>query len=176
MRTCTGLLCLTLLASAAAGCGKDEEEQRRVLLKPPDIRQQQIAEHQKKTLFDPLGNLIPSGEITAGVNMPKGMRLYRSFENEWYFEARHIPMAALDRYFAARLDPLGIERNATSVVFTDAIPHDDSKARRVTIRIGKLIGSDPVCDVYMRQALPTRVYPSAQEAEAQLEARRKHAD
>jgi hypothetical protein len=108
--------------------------------------------------------------------MPKGMRLYRSFVNEWYFEARSIPMAALDRYFAARLDPLGIERNATSVTFQDAIPRDDNKARRVTIRIGKLIGADPVCDVYLRQALPPRVFPSEQQAEAQIEARRKHAE
>jgi hypothetical protein len=108
--------------------------------------------------------------------MPKGMRLYRSFQNEWYFEARNIPMPALDRYFAARLDPLGIERNETSVTFQDAMPRDDNKARRVTIRIGKLIGSVPVCDVYVRQAAPPRVFPSEQQAEAQMEARRKHAD
>jgi hypothetical protein len=176
MRNCTVLLCLSLLASSAIGCGSDKEDQRRVLLKPPDMRQKLITERAKKTLFDPLGNLLPSGEITAGVNMPKGMRLYRSFENEWYFEARNIPMPALDRYFAARVDPLGIERNATSVTFQDAMPRDTNKARRVTIRIGQLIGADPVCDVYVRQAAPPRAYPSEQQAEAQMEARRKHAD
>lgn len=176
MRIRTVWLCLSLLASVAVGCGRNEDAQRRALLKPPDTRQKLIAEREKKVLFDALGNLLPSGELTAGVNMPKGMRLYRSFENEWYFEARNIPMAALDRYFAERLDPLGIERNATSVTFQDAIPRDDKKARRVTIRVGKLIGSGDVCDVYMRQAAPPRVFPSEQQAEAQMEARRKHAD
>lgn len=168
-------LCVALLAGVAGGCGKDEDGQRRALLKPVDRRQKWQKEREKRQLFDQAGELLPSGEIVAGINLPKGLKLHRSFESEWYYEAPYVPLAALDRYFVEHLDPLGIERGKAWVMFQNALPEGVPTARRVTVRVAQLSGGN-VCDVYINQAAPLRTYPSRAEAEALLQARRKRAD
>jgi hypothetical protein len=172
---CVALL-LSGLCAGLCACGSDEQDTRRSLLRPVDTRTKAIAEQAKRRLFDANGELIPSGEKIAGLELPKGLELYRSFENEWYYEARRINLGQLDRYFAARLDPLGIDRNATHVTFENAALRDDPKARRISVRVASLIGHHTVSDVYIRQTPPIRQYPSESQAEAQIEARRKRAE
>jgi hypothetical protein len=169
-------LCAALLLPGLCACGKDEQETRRALLRPVDVRQKQIAEREKRRLFDANGELIPSGEKIAGLELPKGLELYRSFENEWYYEAKRINMGQLDRYFAARLDPLALERNATHVLFANAHLRSDPAARLVSVRLASLVANQVTTDVYIRQSPPVRTYPSERQAEAQLEARRKRAE
>lgn len=169
-------VCLSLAGASLAGCGREKAEQRRELLRPVDVHQKRIEELR---LVDANGELIPSGEKIAGLELPKGLSLYRSFEDgwrEWYLVGSRLDMAQLERYFATRLDPLALERNATSVLFKDAYLRDDPNARRVSVRLAKMIGEVPTTDVYIRQAPPPRIFRSGEEAEAQIEARRKHAD
>jgi hypothetical protein len=177
MRTFVYSLCFVLLSSGLSACSSEKQEARRALLRPVDVQQKRIAEHEKRRLFDAAGELIPSGEKIVGLELPKGVELYRSFEHEWYYEAKRINLGQLDRYFAARLDPLGIDRNATHVTFENATLRDDPKARRVTVRIASLIGHTTVSDVYIRQAPPIRQYATTEaQAEAQIEERRKRAE
>ena len=171
-----GSLAISLLAGGLGACGKDEDEQRRALLKPVDMRQKRIAEREKKKLFDEAGELIPSDQKVAGLTLPRGVELYRSFEYEWYLEAKHIDVPPLERYFSARLDPLGIEHNNNTVTFTDAYLRDDPRARRVTVRLARMIGHTTTTDVYISQVPPPRVFKSGKDAEEQLEAMRKRAD
>ncbi|HMI92129.1 MAG TPA: hypothetical protein VK509_12225 [Polyangiales bacterium] len=172
---CAALL-LSGLCAGLYACGSDEQDTRRSLLRPVDTRQKAIVEQEKRRLFDVNGELIPSGEKIAGLELPKGLELYRSFENEWYYEARRINLGQLDRYFAARLDPLSIDRNASHVTFENAGLRDNPSSRRISVRIASLIGHQTVADVYIRQAPPIRVYPTESQAEAQIEARRKRAE
>jgi hypothetical protein len=171
-------LCVVLLSCGLAACSSDEQQEgRRALLRPVDTRQKRLAQQEKHRLFDAAGELIPSGEKIVGLELPKGLELYRSFEHEWYYEAKRINLGQLDRYFAARLDPLGVNRNATYVTFENATLRDDPKARRMTVRIASMIGHSTVTDVYIRQAPPIRQYATTQaQAEAQIEARRKRAE
>jgi hypothetical protein len=169
-------MCLSLAGASLAGCEREKEEKQRELLRPVDMRQKRIDELR---LVDANGELIPSGEKIAGLELPKGLSLYRSFDDgwrEWYLVGSRLEMAQLDRYLTARLDPLAIERNAKSVFYKDAYLRDDPNARRISVRMTKLIGDIPTTDVYIRQAPPPRIFRSGEEAEAQIEARRKHAD
>jgi len=176
VRSLCAALLLSGLSAGLCACSSDEQETRRTLLRPVDVRQKTIAEHEKRRLFDANNELIPSGEKIAGIDLPKGLELYRSFENEWYYEARRINLGQLDRFFGARLDPLAIDRNATHVTFENASLRSDPSARRVTVRIAGLIGHRTASDVYIRQTPPIRKYPSESQSAAQIEARRKRAD
>ena len=170
-------VCMSLAGAGLGGCGRDKkEEELRTLLRPVDMRAKRIEELR---LVDANGDLIPSGEKIAGLELPKGLTVYRSFEDgwhEWYLIGSRLEMAQLDRYFAARLDPLALERNDTHVLFKDAYLRDDPNARRISVRLTKKIGEGVTTDVYIRQAPPPRIFRSGDEAEAQIEARRQHAE
>lgn len=169
-------LLLALLGSTLGGCSREEEQVRRELLRPIDIRKKRVVEREKKRYVDAAGELIPSDQVVAGITLPKGLKLYRSFEREWYLEAKRIDVGQLERYFAPRLDPLAVERNDSLVSFVDAHLRNDPSARKVTVRLSRLIGSETVTDVYIRQMPAKRVFQPERVAESQLKARRLRAE
>jgi hypothetical protein len=128
--------------------------------------------------LDADGDLIASDRMQAGVLLPRGLELSSSTAHEWTFKALHIPTAALDRYFEQRLLTMGgVERSLEgSVTFTSAQPKDDPKAPPVMLRITRLTGAPNANEVYIREAVPGKPRPSEAEVEAQLNARRAHAD
>jgi len=171
------LACVLLLAAVGSGCSReDKKEQQRALLRPVDHRKERAVAREKRQLFDPQGELIPSEEMVAGVVMPRGLKMNRSFEREWYFRAKRVTLPALERYFGQRLLPMAVERTATSITFKDAQSKDDVDAPVVTVRIATLIGSTPTSSVYIQQAAPPRVFPSEKEVQAKLEAMRRRAE
>ena len=169
-------ICSALLGPALSGCGRDKEEARRELLRPVDTQAKRLAEREKKRIIAPNGELIPSDQKLAGIAMPKGLELYRSFELEWYLEGKGMSVPQLERYFAARLDPLGIERGDTFVKLTDARLRDDPSARRVTVQLSRMVDIQTVTNVYIRQARPPRTFAQQSESEAKINAMRQRAD
>jgi hypothetical protein len=89
-----------------------------------------------------------------------------------------MPAPALERYFAQHLMSTGgIEHSlGGAVTFTAAQPKDDPKAPPVFVRIVRLKGENDMNEVYIREAVPGKPRPSEAEVEAQLNARRAHAD
>jgi hypothetical protein len=168
--------CATLLAPALGGCGGDKDEARRALLRPVDMNAKRRAEREKMRIVDAKGELIPSDQKIAGITLPKGIELYRSFELEWYLEGKHIEMGQLERYFSARLDPLAVERGQTFTTFKDARLRGEPNARRVTVELSRKFGGTTTTDVYIRQMRPPRVFVPEKQAEAQLQARRQRAE
>ena len=168
-----------VLAVALAACHREPQaqvEQRKALLRPEVRPVQQQAELERTRITDPSGELLPSGTKAAGLELPRGLQLYRQLERDYHFEAQHIDLDQLERYFAKRVVPYALTRTPTSVSLEDAQLKDAPNAPRVTIRIARLMSAEPVCNVFLQQASPPRVYPSEAEAQAVLEARRKHAE
>lgn len=184
MRTTSNIAALVVIAAAivgaTTGCSHrqpDTEEQRRALLKPKDPNSA-LDEQRKRQLLDSDGDLIASDRMLAGVLLPRGLKLYSSFPHEWTFKAEHMPIAAIERYFEQRLFVTGgIERSlAGAVTYNMAQPKDDPKAPPVTVRIVRLNGAQDANEVYIREAVPGKPRPSEAEVEAQLSARRAHAE
>lgn len=172
------IVIVSLLCGASVGCSMQtkQEAQQRALLMPPPPVQKFNDELKKRELFDAHGELLPSDETVAGLQLPRGLTLQRKFENEWYFESQVAPAAALDRYVSSRLKPLEVDRGNGFVAFKQALVKADPKARALTVRISAVTGSSTASEVYIKQAELSRKYVSGDEAEAQLRARREFAD
>jgi len=172
------ILMTSLLCCAAAGCSmqNEQEVQQRALLMPPPPAQKFNDESKKRELYDAHGELLSSDESVAGLQLPRGLTLQRTFENEWYFESQVATSAALDRYISDRLSPTEVERGKGFVAFKGALVKANPKARALTVLISAITGSSTTSEVYIRQAELSRKYVSGAEAEAQLRARREFAD
>ena len=172
------IVTLTLLCHAAIGCSMQDPQdaQKRALLMPPPPVQKFDQELKKRELYDAHGELLASDDSAAGFQLPRGLTLQRTFENEWYFESQVATAAAIDRYVSSRLTPTEVERAKSYVTFKQALVKGNPKARALTIRISAITGSSTATEVYIRQAEVSRKYVSGAEAEAQLRARREFAD
>lgn len=175
------LLCAALSGTAALGCSRRDaaqEEQRRVLLMPPDNKREREEAARRKQIFDEDGDLIPSEQSVAGLILPRGLTPGMRFEHEWYFRSMEIPAEALERYFIPRVFTGEINRSqggATELVAAKI--KDNPSAPSVTIRIIKLSGANSASELYIRQSVPAPlVRPKESEVEAQLKARREHAE
>ncbi len=179
-RPAIGLLLGLAAGTAGSGCKHEqpsEQAQRRVLLTPPDTRRNLQKQREKQQVLDAKGNLIPSDQVVAGIVMPRGLELYASSEHDWDFKAHHVPADALERYFAPRLLATGVTHSlGGAVTFEKAQPKDNPKSPLVQLRIVRLRGELDESELFLRQAVPGKVYPSGAEAEAQLQARRAHAE
>lgn len=178
MRTTRRRLCLCLLANLALACGDAPPEvaQRKALLRPDDVQRRRVEELERRRIFDPQGELIASGERVAGLELPKGLELYRELDREHFLQAPRITLPQLERFFAPRLEPASITRTATSVAFERARIKDSPASPLLTVRIAQVAGSEPASELLLREAPPPRVFPSAAELEQQLAERRKYAD
>lgn len=179
VRRALSLLLMIAASGATLGCSRrqaEKEEQRRVLLKPPERpNPEQVA--RKAQVLDANGDVMPSDQMVAGVVLPRGLVLRSSSPPEWTYRGNQVPAAALERYFAARLVSNNIARSlGGSVTFEVARPKDDPKAPPITLRIVQLLGEKDATEIYIRQAIPGRPRPSQAEVEAQIEARRAHAE
>ncbi|MGD8863043.1 MAG: hypothetical protein PVI30_23720 [Myxococcales bacterium] len=171
-------LCVAL-AACSGGEEAQQQAQRRELLTVPDRSDELEALREKRRVYDAEGNLIPSGEVVAGVELPRGLELYRSFEGEWYYRTFKIRSEDLVRYFKPRLftGQVNYTLNA-AVTFKNARSKDFPEAPPIDVRIAKKRGGATISDVYIRQHQPPerKQWPSQAESEAQLEAMRRHAD
>jgi hypothetical protein len=180
--TLLGLSLLLLGGGAVLGCARHEQaaqqEERRKLLAPPDNKLEREEAARKRQIYDEDGDLIPSEDSVAGLTIPRGMTPGMRFEHEWYFSTRQVPSEALERYFSPLLLTGEINRSQQGTVeFVAAHVKANATAPRVTVRIVKLKGEANASEVYIRQAPPTPShYPSEAEVEAQLKARREHAE
>jgi hypothetical protein len=175
------LLCAVLAGPAVFGCSRhetDQEEQRRALLTPPDNKREREEAARKKQVFDEDGDLIPSEQSVAGLLLPRGLTPSMHFEREWYFRSMEIPAEALERYFIPRVLTGAINHSQGGATeFVAAKIKDNPSAPPVTIRIVKLSGANSASELYIRQSVPAPlVRPKESEVEAQLKARREHAD
>lgn len=173
------LLCAALALPACSGRREAEEaEQRKQLLKPPDIRAKRDERRRERQLFDDEGHVLPSETKVAGLVMPKGLKQYRTFEREWYFQSREVGSEKFVEYFKRRLMPEAIERSKVgSVTFRKARIRANPDEPVVDVHVDPLKGAANAATVYVRQASPAPTkYKSGTEAEAQLEALRKYAD
>ena len=175
------LLCAVVCGTAELGCSRRDaaqEEKRRMLLTPPDNKREREEAARKKQIFDEDGDLIPSEQSVAGLLLPRGLTPGQHDEREWYFRSMEIPAEALERYFLPRLLTGGVEHSqggATQIL--SAKIKDNPGALPVTIRILKLAGANAASELYIRQAMPSpTVRPKESEVEAQLKARREHAE
>jgi hypothetical protein len=172
------VLCVAL-AACSGGEKAEQQAQRRELLTVPDHSEELQALREKRQVYDAEGNLIPSGEVVAGVELPRGLELYRSFDGEWYYRTRKIRSEDLVRYFKARLFTGQIDYTLNAAVtFKKARSEDYPEAPPVDVRIAKKRGGATISDVYIREYQPPErnQWPSRAESEAQLEAMRRHAD
>jgi hypothetical protein len=175
---------LWLLAAlwSLAGCTcSDDAEQRREILKPEDRAKARAEAVDKRRYTTPEGELRASEEEVAGLLLPRGLSLHREFPHEWYFRTLHrdVSLKRLEAYFRPQLVTLKLERDATGGVhFIDAQLQKDPTAQQVSVRIAPVLTGVGQNEVYIRQRPPSekKAFPSAAEAEAKLEAMRKHAD
>jgi hypothetical protein len=166
-----------LLGSLAAACGDDPPvEQKKALLRPDENRRRRAEELESRRIFDAKGELIPSGQELGELELPKGLKVYRQLEREHYLEAPRITLEQLERYFGPRVEPMGVERTATSVTYTHARIKGRASAPPVTLRIARVVANEPACDVLLRMAPPPRVFPTEAQLQAELEKRRKYAN
>lgn len=175
------LLCAVLAGSSLFGCSRRDaaqEEQRRVLLAPPDNKREREEAARKKQIFDEDGDLIPSEQSIAGLILPRGLTPGMHFEHEWYFRSMEISAEALERYFLPRVLTGAVNHSQGGATeFVAATIKDNPSAPVVTIRILKLAGANSASELYIRQSVPAPlVRPKASEVEAQLKARREHAE
>ena len=170
------LLLGSLALTAACGDAPPEVVQRKALLRPDEVRQRRIEAIEQRRIFDAQGELIPSGERVAGLEMPKGLKLYREVDREHFLEAPRITREQLDRYFAPRLEPASITRTATAVAFESARIKDSPLSPLLTVRIAQVIATDPASELLLREAPPPRVFPSEAQAQKQLAERLKYAN
>lgn len=168
-------LLLAALAGAAAACGDDPPPRRKELLRPDETLRRRAEELEKSRIFDAQGELIPSGELVAGLEMPRGLKLFRQTEREHYFDAPRISIEQLERYFAPRLEPSGMARAPKSLTFEGAKIKDAPEALPVTLRMARVDSSETASELMLRTAPPPRVFPSQEEVERQLAERRKYA-
>jgi hypothetical protein len=173
------LLLGIVLVHASAGCRHRQavapEERKRELLKPPDVQREQAEDERKRQLIDQEGDLVPSDQIVAGVVLPRGLLLRSLAPPEWTYRGEHLPPAALERYFTARLLTSEITRTKDGMVTFDlAQPKDDPKAPPITLRITRLMGAESTTEVYIRQTVPGRERPSQAEAEALMRKMREN--
>lgn len=169
---------LTLVSALLAACGDDPPvvEQRKELLRPDEIRRRRVEDLERQRIFDEKGELIASGEELGELELPRGLKLFRQTEREYYLEAPEISLEQLDRFFAPRLEPWGVERTATSITFQRAQVKDNPLAPAVTLRIAKVKTSGaPACDVTLEVAPPPRAFPSEEESKRKLAERQKYA-
>jgi hypothetical protein len=167
-----------LLLGALVACGDEPPvvEQRKELLRPDEIRRRRVEELERQRVFDAKGELIGSGEELAELEMPRGLKLYRQLEREHYLEAPNITLEQLDRYFAPRLEPYGVERTATSLTFERARVKDKPHVPAVTVRIARVQTSGaPACDVTLKVAPPPRVFKTEEQSQRELAERQKYA-
>lgn len=167
-----------LLLVVTAGCGDDPPppvEQRKELLRPDETRRRRIEERERQRIFDQAGELIPSGELVAQLELPKGVKLYRELDPEYFLEAPRITIEQLERYFAPRLEPTGVTRTATSVTFEGARIKANPTARVVTLRLARVDSTEPATEMMLRMAPAPRIFPSEAEVERQLAEQRKYA-
>jgi hypothetical protein len=151
-------------------------EQRKELLRPDEIRRRRVEELERQRVFDEKGELIASGEELGELELPRGLKLFRQTEREYYFEAPEIALEQLDRFFAPRLEPWGVERTATSLTFERAQIKDSPMAPAVTLTIARVHTSGaPACDVTLKVAPPPRPFPTEAESQRQLAERQKYA-
>jgi hypothetical protein len=162
--------------TASCGDAPPEVEQRKALLRPDEVRQRRADELEQRRIFDPQNELIPSGERVAGLELPRGLKLYRELDREHFLEAPRITREQLERYFAPRLVPSGITRTATSVTFESAQIKDSPTSPLLTVRIAQVAATDPASELMLREAPPPRVFPSEAQAQKQLAERLKYAD
>jgi hypothetical protein len=165
---------------AVSGCSRHEAEQveqRRALLKPPDDKLAREEAARKRRIFDDDGDLIASDQSVAGLVLPRGLSPSMQFEHEWYFKSDRIPAAKLERFIAPHLFTGEIDRSVTAVEYVSAHIKDNPSAPPITVRIVTLSGAASASEIYIRQAVPAPlVRPREAEVEAQLKARREHAE
>jgi len=178
MQTSRRVLWLWALLACAAACGDDPPEvaHSKALLRPDEVLHRRAEQIEQRRIFDPQGELIPSGERVVGLELPKGVKLYRELEREHFLEAPRITLAQLERYFAPRLEPAGITRTATSVTFESARIKDSPTSPLLTVRLAKVGGAEPASELMLREAPPPRVFPSEAEVQRKLAERAKYAN
>src|SRR6185436_20147376 len=178
MRARHALSALLAACVVTLACGDDQvREQRKELLRPDEILRKQSEERERLRIFDDQGELIPSGEEIADLELPKGLHQFRELEREHYFDAPRITIDKLERYFGSRLLPMGVEYTNTSVTFQDAhVKGADPTALLVTVRIGQVTGTDPASELLIRIAKPPHKLKTREETEKELAEARKYAD
>jgi hypothetical protein len=174
-----GLALLAALAGAAlSGCGDDpQRERKRALLQPSDAKRKAAEEREKRRLVDKEGELLPSGETAAGIMVPRGLTLYRTYEGQSFYKGNRVTAQQLERFFSAQLLKARIERTDSMVLFAEAVPRSNPKAIPIDLRITRLRGSSRAIEVVFRGPRPGRKYDFRPKVdEAQLEQARRYAD
>lgn len=166
---------------ALSGCKRKQEpdaaEQRKALLTPRDQRQDREEFARKTQVFASDGDLLPSDQVVAGVVLPRGLALVSSFPHEWTYHANHVPAPALERYFNARLITNNLTHSVDGAVGIDmARVKDDPNAPPVTLRIYRLRGELDASEVHIRQAVPGTPGKTEAQVQAEMAAKRAHAD
>lgn len=163
-----------LLGLLSGACEDKMNEQRdarlahrKALLAAEDRRAQREQKYAQTRVQDAQGELIPSGEKVAGIELPRGLKLRLGFAREWYYETT-LPAEAVRAYFGPRLDTAQVVPGAAgTITYVNALPRDTPNAERVNVRIGPLPKQRGKTEINIR--LQTIVRPPASEAEARLE-------
>lgn len=176
-----GVLVLVLGLSA---CENDApakvERQRRELLTPPNYAALHAQREAENRLLDENGMPIPSEQVAAGLTIPRGFKLIRNFERQWYFESAGVSAEALSRYVEARVFTGKLDRTGIGgFQFGASLLRDDADALAIDVSITPIKDRPDACELYIRQSapgVPGVQRPSEQEVQAQMQARREHAD
>ncbi len=100
LRSALAIGLLVVLLPLACSRGDRAERKREILRAPKPAPVAQPAS--KSSLYDDKGFLLPSDEAVAGLRLPRGLKLRRTFFRRWVYETR-VPIAKLNIYFAPLL-------------------------------------------------------------------------
>jgi len=157
------LLAALLTLVAACSSSSATEEKRRVLLTPPPAALK--PKPKPPPIVDEEGVPLPSDLVLAGLPVPRGFELGKSYENEWFLRSTSVSAEATGRYIEARVFTGKLERTSVGGMrFELAQLREAPSLPRVSIRISPTKGQKRACELYIRRiAVQKQVPRSADE-------------
>ncbi len=118
-----------LLALLLAGCGQGGEPPPPAPPPPPSPAAPEArAEPGGGPLYDAQGELLPSGEVVAGLALPRGLQPVLTSDREHVYRTK-VSLQRLQRYFGPRLLTGKVEPLGGGVVYREAVARDARGAK-----------------------------------------------
>jgi hypothetical protein len=150
IRSATLLAALLTLVAACSSSSGATEEKRRVLLTPPAAALK--PKPKPPPITDKEGVPLPSDLVLAGLPVPRGFELGKSYENEWFLRSTSVSAEATGRYIEARVFTGQLERTSVGGLrFELAQLREAPSLPRLSIRISPTKGHKRACELYIRR-------------------------